>query len=195
MELVKYFLRNNQIHSLTPSGFLKEYREKFILVNEDNRLLGLSLEQDEDLINQIPKLLFEKMNVDRLNAVTDSDVSIYNIGSSYYSSNYIMTDSNGEKELKINLLVGPNGKIINNDKKFYEWFLNSQLSQEDKTLDINYICSEYGFLEYAQINLHDSKIIIRDAHLIQPTRRLIDTHNEEINTRNIKFKQLKMEGF
>ena len=67
MELVKYFLRNNQIHSLAPSGFLKEYREKFILVNEDNRVLGLSLEQDEDLINQIPKLLFEKMNIDRIN--------------------------------------------------------------------------------------------------------------------------------
>lgn len=192
MAIIQYFLRNNLVYSLSPIDYLKEYKEKFILVHGINRLLGLCVEQDQELNSAIPKLLFNKMNQDRINAITTNDIDTYEFETSN-SSYYTLDRQIGGCKMKFGLLIDQHGCLIYNDQKFFERFIRDKLSQMTNTLDINYIRSDNGFFDYGELYLNNSQIIFRDTYLSRIARRLIDEHNQEI--KNYKFKQLKMEGF
>ena len=190
MAIIQYFLRNSSIYSLSPIDYLKEYKEKFILVHGINRLLGLCVEQDQELNSAIPKLLFNKMNQDRINAITTNDIDTYE----FEISNSSCYTLEGCKK-KIGLLIDTNGCLINNDQRFFERFIRDKLSQMTNTLDINYIRSDNGFFDYGELYLNNSQIIFRDTYLSRIARRLINEHNQEIQNQNNKIRQLKMEGF
>lgn len=199
LEIVSYFLRNNEINKINEFEFLPRYYDKFIGIYTPYKDMHLQLKLTEKT-KHIPKMILDKYYIDRYNKVyNEENVTCYEISVSLQDSNYAIYYLNEDKKMRIVLKGNKNTKRLDkNDWIFIEDFIRYKLSlceNEATFKKIKYyspIVGEY-FESDNYLYCDDLVICVRDNVLFPIIDNLVYEHNK--NIREEKSLQLKMKGF
>ena len=196
-EIIRYYLRNNEIFSLKDMCKIKHYDGYFTII-EGSRNLYLQLKEDS-LDKEILKEIKEKYIKDRDKYVSNNvfnkiEVSCYDKEMYCYLDKY---RNDSENVLDITLKVD-NKKLLDFEEEFILNYINYLFNQSDKkiyyrTVGISiYMYKHFDTLKFGEFPglyfYNDDFIIKVNESLFSDIYYLMDKHNKELE--NIKKLQL-----
>lgn len=191
LEIVKYYLRNNTISSISEREYLSHYDKTFVGVSSlGKRSMYLQIPKN----NEISNIITDKYMLDRYKTVYGREYERYEFDTKYKRSEYKVED----KVIKISLAHNDKG-IPSFERIFFEelllsLFKDSEVYVEPIYYDLNGKDGCEGQIFVGYFIKGTDKIIKVDGNLVKnPLSFIINKHNEEI--KNCKRLQLKMEGF
>lgn len=198
-EIIRYYLRNNKIYSITDKCELSHYDGYFTVI-EGNRNLYLQLKEnslDKEILNEIK----EKYIMDRYQYVTKNDFNKIDISYSYRESSCYLDKYRNEIENVLNITLKDNdGRLVKFEEEFILNYMNYLFSKSDKKINyypvgisiyMNKHFDTLKFGEYPGLYYYNDDFIIKvNNNLMKKIDHLVYNHNKYLN--DVKKLQLSL---
>ena len=193
IEIIDYFLRNNQINEISDFKYLSHYEGVFTAVKSNRSIMALQIPRrikNDDILNNI---IFKYRN-DRYNFLEkNKNINSFEISiekdSSSYSRRKLWDNEDYESYIKLCIRKSFDDKFLKEFlfEKLYEQGYNAYLKE---SFIIN---NDIGYIGLGWYILCGNLKIKVDEKIVPFVMEIIKKYNLEIN--DIKKKQLKLEGF
>lgn len=194
-EIIRYYLRNNKIHSLEDNAILNYYEGNFIAI-EGTRNLYLQLKEDS-IDNEIKKEIKEKYIKDRYEYIFNNNFKNIEICLLESETSYSTYIENEEEILSINLM-NREKNLLPFEKEFFNEFIKYLFNTTNKKIDyyvkgasVHYLKNfqNLKFGEFFGFYFKSDKFLIKvNKSLFNDLYYLMIEHNNKID--NIKKLQL-----
>lgn len=197
-EIIRYYLRNNKIHSLEDNAIIKHYDGNFIAI-EGTRNLYLQLKEDS-LDKEILDEIKEKYIRDRYEYLFNNDFQNIEICLREKETSYYTYIENEEEILSISLIV-KDKTLLDFERKFFDKFIKYIFDKTDKKinyyvngLSVYYARNFYNlkFGEFFGLYFKSDKFLIKaNKSLFNDLYSLMISHNNKIE--DVKKLQLSFD--
>lgn len=195
--IVDYFLNYNNILELNQFVRLNNDNKQFLIVKSNNRILNLSLNNDNEIGEKITNDIVNKYQIDRIKYIFNllDDINVINLIPSYDKTGYNLSN----EKLDLYYLKSNKG-IYSFEEAFIEELIkeyinikNSKVVNKKNNNKTYFNVIRQIEIGDSEINICDSKLQENDKYFIKQVDSIIDEYRKE--QLDIKQKQLKLEGF
>ena len=186
-EIIRYYLRNNKIYSISDKCVLSHYDGYFTVI-EGNRNLYLQMKEDS-LDKKILNEIKEKYIMDRYEYITNNNLNKIDISYSYKESSCYIEKYRNDIEDVLNIILKDNNKkLLDFEEEFILNYMNYLFSKRDKKINYRFVgISIYmynhfdtlKFGEFPGLYFYNNDFIIKvNDNLFSKIEPLVYNHNK-----------------